>query len=371
MVDNQLEMCPLCFNLENVKRNAGFVECPFCGSFICDAAANDLLTNCPDEFDDNQRLKVRYVVKKRHLQNIANNQRLGFEHLTETRIKEIDNTYHIPQLMDKSLLVLEYLLEQTTYFQEYVTLHLPKIFQLFYCKHTTELFNIIQFLYNNEYIEILNKNMLSKFYGSCNYGSDYYKYNFAIEIIPPEHEAKNYIHYGVPKVFITNKGIEYCESKKRLFNASKQAFVAMWFNKDENIEKCNYNMQKVYENAIEPAISTSKDKYNAMRIDCKEHCNDINDEMIAEIRKSKFVVADLTGYRGGVYFEAGFAYGLGLPVIYTCNQEWLNTQKDDKGNIIREGVHFDLNHRNMILWDYNKLEDFKEALRKRIEAIII
>lgn len=366
MVDSQLEMCPLCHNVENVKRNAGFVECPFCGNFTCDAMANDLLTNCPDEFDDNQRLKVRYVVKKRHLQNLANKQRLGFENLTETRIKEINDTYNIPQLMDKALLVLEYLLEQTTYFQEYITLHLPKIFQLFYCKHTMELFNIIQFLYDNKYIEVLNKSMLSKAYGTCNADGKHYKYNFVLE-----NNANSYICYGVPKIFITNKGIEYCESKKRLSNNSKQAFIAMFFNKDENIDKCKYDMQKVYEQAIEPAISTSKDTYIAMRIDCKEHCNDINDEMIAEIRKSKFVVADLTGYRGGVYFEAGFAYGLGLPVIYTCNQEWLNTQKDDKGNIIREGVHFDLNHRNMILWDYNKLDEFKEALRKRIEAVII
>ena len=92
---------------------------------------------------------------------------------------------------------------------------------------------------------------------------------------------------------------------------------------------------------------------------------------LAEIRKSKFLIADLTGYRGGAYFDAGFAYGLGIPVIYTCNKNWLNVAKDSAGKIIREKVHFDLSHRNMILWDYKKLDEFEKALKKRIEAVII
>ena len=35
------------------------------------------------------------------------------------------------------------------------------------------------------------------------------------------------------------------------------------------------------------------------------------DRIIAQIRASKFVVADFTRNRGGVYYEAGFALGLG------------------------------------------------------------
>ena len=33
----------------------------------------------------------------------------------------------------------------------------------------------------------------------------------------------------------------------------------------------------------------------------------IPSEIISEIKRSKFMIADLTGYRGGVYYEAGFA----------------------------------------------------------------
>ena len=36
-----------------------------------------------------------------------------------------------------------------------------------------------------------------------------------------------------------------------------------------------------------------------------EHINRIGDEIISQIRRSKFLIADFTGHRGGVYFEAG------------------------------------------------------------------
>ena len=63
-----------------------------------------------------------------------------------------------------------------------------------------------------------------------------------------------------------------------------------------------------------------------MRIDQKEHLNRIDDEIIAEIRRTRFLVADCTqgetGPRGGVYYEAGFAHGLKIPVVmkFRCAQ---------------------------------------------------
>ncbi len=72
-----------------------------------------------------------------------------------------------------------------------------------------------------------------------------------------------------------------------------------------------------YNDGIEHAIRDSG--YRALRIDKKEHNNKIDDEIIAEIRRAKFLVADFTceneKVRGGVYFEAGFAMGLRIPVI--------------------------------------------------------
>ncbi len=86
----------------------------------------------------------------------------------------------------------------------------------------------------------------------------------------------------------------------------------------------------------------------------REHNGKIDDLIIAEIRKSGLLVADFTGQRGGVYFEAGFAMGLGIPVICTC-------RNDDV-----EKLHFDTRQYNHIVW--TDAADLKEKLQLRIEA---
>ena len=130
---------------------------------------------------------------------------------------------------------------------------------------------------------------------------------------------------------------------------SSQVFVAMWFSHD---------MEEPYEKGIEPAIKEVG--YKPLRIDQKEHINKIDDEIIAEIRRSKFLVADFTqgsdGARGGVYYEAGFAHGLGLPVIFTCHEDSVKT------------LHFDTSHYNHIVW--TKPGELREKLKNRILAAI-
>lgn len=181
---------------------------------------------------------------------------------------------------------------------------------------------------------------------------------------------------------ITAKGYQRLRELKRPNSGSSACFVAMWFSEE---------MNNVFEQAIKPAIEFLEPRettplYRAVKIDNVEHINDINDEIIAQIRRSRFMVCDLTGYRGGVYFEAGFAYGLGLEVIYTCRKDWTKEEilKDGSGKEInvlfdstgkeiavkKEGVHFDLAHRNRIEWEPDKLEEFRTKLENRIKAVI-
>lgn len=130
---------------------------------------------------------------------------------------------------------------------------------------------------------------------------------------------------------------------------SSQAFVAMWFA-DE--------MYDAYEDGIRPAIEDAG--YKPLRIDLKHDVNKIDDEIFAEIRRSRFLVADMTqgddGARGGVYFEAGFASGLGLPVLYTCFHERTNL------------LSFDTRQFYHILWV--SLDDLYLRLTTRILARI-
>ena len=98
---------------------------------------------------------------------------------------------------------------------------------------------------------------------------------------------------------------------------STQCFVAMWFHESTN---------EAFDSGISPALEETG--YDPFRIDRKEHINRIDDEIIAEIRRSKFMVADLTHGedepRGGVYYEAGFAFGLNIPVIHTCREDLID-----------------------------------------------
>lgn len=116
------------------------------------------------------------------------------------------------------------------------------------------------------------------------------------------------------------------------------------------------NMTQVYNEAIAPAIEAAG--YTPVRIDKTEHNQKIDDEIIAQIRRSKFVVADFTKHRGGVYYEAGFAQGLGLQVIWTCREDDIND------------LHFDTRQYNHILWNNQELPKFKDALHFRIESIL-
>ena len=117
-------------------------------------------------------------------------------------------------------------------------------------------------------------------------------------------------------------------------------------------------MVEAYGKGIEPGIREAG--FNPLRIDQKDHANRIEDEIIAEIRRSRFLVADFTqgedGARGGVYYEAGFAHGLGLPVIFTCHQHSLDT------------LHFDTSHYNHIVW--SEPDELREKLANRIRAVI-
>jgi nucleoside 2-deoxyribosyltransferase len=159
--------------------------------------------------------------------------------------------------------------------------------------------------------------------------------------------------------YLSLQGYKYCEkllSEKS--RSTRNAFVAMWFS-DE--------VSNAYSAAIAPAIAECG--YMAVRIDNVEHNNDITDEIIAGIKDSRFVVAEMTGYRGGVYYEAGFARGLGIPVIFTCRKDWFDGKKDEVGKTIKEKIHFDINHQNIIVWETE--EELRKRIVNRIRATIL
>jgi hypothetical protein len=154
-----------------------------------------------------------------------------------------------------------------------------------------------------------------------------------------------YITHKPPgSVIVSAQGYHHLFEIQRASRESTFAFVAMWFDP---------SMSKIYDDAIEPAIQGAG--YKAVRIDREHHFNRIDDEIIGRMKSSRFMVADFTGQRAGVYFEAGFMLGLGRTVIWMC-------QKSDLGQ-----VHFDTRQYNFI--DYETVDEAKKRLHDRILAI--
>ncbi len=146
-------------------------------------------------------------------------------------------------------------------------------------------------------------------------------------------------------VRITPTGWQHVEALESARIESTQAFVAMWFDR---------RMDDAYLSGIKPALAATG--FSDFRVDRVEFTGKIDDKIVAELRRSGFVVADFTGHRQGVYFEAGFAMGLGRPVIWCCHEDDI------------EAAHFDTRQYNHITWATPS--ELRQRLIDRIRATI-
>ena len=149
------------------------------------------------------------------------------------------------------------------------------------------------------------------------------------------------------QITLSPEGWKRVQPLPRLGGIPGRCFVAKWFDA---------SMNDVFELGISRAV-VDCGLPAPIRIDRKEHNNQITDEIMAEIRDAEFVIADFSGNRGGVYYEAGFARGLGRPVIHCCR----DTDFDDR--------HFDTKLINHIKW--SDAADLRHKLANRIKATII
>jgi nucleoside 2-deoxyribosyltransferase len=148
--------------------------------------------------------------------------------------------------------------------------------------------------------------------------------------------------------FLTTKFWEIVENLRKEEVSNKRAFVAMWFHESTN---------DYYKEGIKKAIEDAG--YDPVRIDLQDFNEKICDEIISEIKRTKFLVADFSGMRSGVFFEAGFAKGLGREVIFTLRKEYVEELNK----------HFDTRQYNHIVYD--SPEDLRKKLYNRICATIV
>jgi hypothetical protein len=129
-------------------------------------------------------------------------------------------------------------------------------------------------------------------------------------------------------VIITARGWEHVERLLTPPGGNRSDFfVAMAF-KD--------TLRDAWEHGISPGAADAG--YVAKRVDSDAHNDRIDDRIIAGIRACFGLIAEVTTQNVGAYFEAGFALGLGRPVVWTVHA-------DDVMNL-----HFDTRQFNHIVW---------------------
>jgi len=145
-------------------------------------------------------------------------------------------------------------------------------------------------------------------------------------------------------------GWDYYEQLRDGGSSYRKAFMAMKFG--------NSLLDQIVENVFRPCVKQTG--FELVRLDDMPKAGLIDDRLRVEIQTSDFLIADLTHDNLGAYWEAGYAEGLGKPVIYTCEKEKFRNEK----------THFDTNHHLTIIWDKDTSEKAGEDLKATIRATL-
>lgn len=123
--------------------------------------------------------------------------------------------------------------------------------------------------------------------------------------------------------------------------SERDVFIIMSFAKEH---------RDAFHVAIEPVLKRLG--FNPVRVDQIQHNATVTPEILRQIERSVFVIADLTGEKPNVYYEVGYAHRADKEVILVSKRD--------------TAIHFDVAAINRIIYDdYTELT---EALDKRVRA---
>lgn len=144
-------------------------------------------------------------------------------------------------------------------------------------------------------------------------------------------------------VDLTLDGWDSYEAEQRGEIAGKYGFIAMKFNDPV--------LDPFVEDVVKPAVKDGIG-YELVHMRNVAQAGIIDNIMRAQIRDAAFVIVDLTHDNSGAYWEAGYAEGLGKPVIYICERTKFEAVK----------THFDTNHCTTVVWSEDGGDNFAKEL---------
>jgi hypothetical protein len=151
-------------------------------------------------------------------------------------------------------------------------------------------------------------------------------------------------------ITLSFEGWDYYEELRRGGATYRKGFIAMKFG-DEMLDN-------LLTDVLKPCAKQAG--FELLKLDDTPKPGLIDDRLRVEIQSSDFLVADLTHDNPGAYWEAGYAEGLGKPVIYICEKDKFESGK----------THFDTNHHLTIIWDKDNLPKAGDDLKATIRATL-
>lgn len=149
---------------------------------------------------------------------------------------------------------------------------------------------------------------------------------------------------------LTLTGWDYYETLRKGAVVYRKAFMAMKFGAQD--------LDSMLVKVFKPSVRDTG--FELIKLDDVPRAGLIDDRLRVEIQSSDFIIADLSHDNLGAYWEAGYAEGLGKPVIYTC----------EIGKFEATKTHFDTNHHLTITWDAASPEEAGRKLKATIRATL-
>jgi nucleoside 2-deoxyribosyltransferase len=148
--------------------------------------------------------------------------------------------------------------------------------------------------------------------------------------------------YELINLDLTLRGWERFEAERRGQTAGAYGFIALKF--DDQV------LDPFLREVIKPAVR--KMGYDLADMRDTAEAGVIDNLLRVRIRDAAFVLVDLTHENPGAYWEAGYAEGLGKPVLYLCERAKFEAAK----------THFDTNHSTTVCWAPDEAAKFEADL---------
>ncbi len=309
-----MEACPVCNYPSNVKTwDYEFrfnVNCPRCGSFCLTETAKHKLESL-EATENDWRWKLSYWLRRGYKEN----ERVEVD---RNVLMKVIGDIRLPRPKEQSSNLIQWLSRELKHPEDTKTIDALILASIVGCKDEAGVQYIAEHLKSKGYIK---------------YG-----------ILP---EFGNSGQFNI-MIGLTFEGWNQVEEINNSIDSGNIAFMAMQYGDSSH--------NKIFSIHFKEAVA--KAGFDLRRLDEILKAGLIDNQLRIEIRNARLLLADLTNDNNGAYWEAGYAEGLGKPVIYLCERSHFDKFK----------THFDTEHHTTIIWDKNNLDEALEKLKATIRA---